>query len=55
MRVYYLHDGNPDIEARLMFKDHDGRMGATSCARERNGLTPAPVRSRLILVHMGGV
>lgn len=35
MRVYYLHDGNPDIEACLMFKDHDGRMGATSCARER--------------------
>jgi len=35
VRVYYLHDGNPDIEARLMFKDHDGRMGATSCARER--------------------
>lgn len=35
VRVYYPHDGNPDIEARLMFKDHDGRMGATSCARER--------------------
>jgi hypothetical protein len=35
VQVYHLHDGKLDIEARLMFKDHDGSMGATSCARER--------------------